>query len=85
MDTTTKSIGREHFSKVKGQQLFLWEKRRTAEPVMPHFGKHRGRIRVNQHTPRVHVRLVNLRRADAIRGFLRVVQNKHRRISEQQC
>src|SRR5256714_14265418 len=32
MDTTTKSIGREHFTKVKGQQLFLWEKRRTAEP-----------------------------------------------------
>src|SRR5438552_18940425 len=32
MATTTKSIGREHFTKVKGQQLFLWEKRRTAEP-----------------------------------------------------
>src|SRR5205085_5723254 len=32
MDTTTKSIGREHFTKVKSQQLFLWEKRRTAEP-----------------------------------------------------
>src|SRR5207302_5938240 len=34
MDTTTKSIGREHFTKVKGQQLFLWEKRRTAEPAL---------------------------------------------------
>src|SRR5947208_12968260 len=32
MDTTTKSIGREHFTTVKGQKLFLWEKRRTAEP-----------------------------------------------------
>jgi pimeloyl-ACP methyl ester carboxylesterase len=32
MDTTTKSIGREHWTKVKGQELFMWEKRRTAEP-----------------------------------------------------
>jgi pimeloyl-ACP methyl ester carboxylesterase len=32
MDTTTKSIGREHWSAVNGQKLFLWEKRRTAEP-----------------------------------------------------
>ena len=34
MDTTTKSIGREHFTTVKGQKLFLWEKRRTAEPAL---------------------------------------------------
>jgi pimeloyl-ACP methyl ester carboxylesterase len=32
MDTTTKSIGREHWTAVNGQKLFLWEKRRTAEP-----------------------------------------------------
>ena len=33
MDTTTKSIGREHWTVVKGQKLFLWEKRRTGEPA----------------------------------------------------
>ena len=34
MDITTKSIGREHFTAVKGQKLFLWEKRRIAEPAL---------------------------------------------------
>jgi len=29
----TKSTGREHHTKVKGQELFLWEKPRTAEPA----------------------------------------------------
>src|SRR5438874_1695189 len=37
MDTSAmikKAAGREHFTKVKGQQLFLWEKHRTAEPFL---------------------------------------------------
>jgi pimeloyl-ACP methyl ester carboxylesterase len=37
MDTSAtikKAAGREHFTKVKGQQLFLWEKHRTAEPYL---------------------------------------------------
>jgi pimeloyl-ACP methyl ester carboxylesterase len=34
MDTTTKSIGREHWTTVDGQKLFMWEKRRTAEPAL---------------------------------------------------
>src|SRR4029077_12219973 len=34
MDTTTKAIGREHFTAVNGQKLFLWEKRRTGEPAL---------------------------------------------------
>jgi pimeloyl-ACP methyl ester carboxylesterase len=28
-----KAVGREHYTQVKGQKLFLWEKRHTAEPV----------------------------------------------------
>jgi pimeloyl-ACP methyl ester carboxylesterase len=28
-----KAVGREHYTQVKGQKLFLWEKRHTAEPL----------------------------------------------------
>ena len=37
MDTSAtikKAAGREHYTKVKGQKLFLWEKHRTAEPFL---------------------------------------------------
>jgi pimeloyl-ACP methyl ester carboxylesterase len=32
--TISKSAGREHRTKVNGQELFMWEKQRTAEPAL---------------------------------------------------
>jgi pimeloyl-ACP methyl ester carboxylesterase len=33
-ETIKKAVGHEHYTDVKGQKLFLWEKRHTAEPFL---------------------------------------------------
>ena len=33
-NTIKKSTGKEHRTKVNGQELFMWEKPRTAEPAL---------------------------------------------------
>ena len=48
-ETISKSTGREHRTKVNGQELFMWEKQRTAEPALgywlgqPYWGNGYGR------------------------------------------